>query len=145
MYQIVTARVTESYSYSCSYNVTERSFRAHWIPQCGPGNKAADGALYASHTPCPSRLQHPWTSHPTSIPYEISVKTRGPSPQIKPSFLKARETGGFTLHHLNVFVTNEQEDACLTFGLMNTESNLELNQASGLWHALLTHDKQSSQ
>ena len=32
-----------------------------WIPQCGPGNKTADGALYASHTPCPSRLQHPWT------------------------------------------------------------------------------------
>ena len=50
-------------SYSCSYNVTERSFRGHWIPQCGPGNKAADGALYASHTPCPSRLQHPWSSY----------------------------------------------------------------------------------
>ena len=43
--------VTESYRQSYTYNVTERSFRAHWIPQCGPGNKAADGALYASHTP----------------------------------------------------------------------------------------------
>ena len=48
--RIVTARVTKSYSQSyrklqssCSYNITERSFRAHWIPQCGPGNKAADG------------------------------------------------------------------------------------------------------
>ena len=59
-------RVTESYSYSCSYNVTDRSSRAHWIPQCGPGSKAADGALYGSHTPCPSRLQHPWTSYSTA-------------------------------------------------------------------------------
>ena len=58
-------KVTESYRQSYTYNVTERSFRAHWIPQCGPGNKAADGALHASHTPCPSRLQHPWSSHPT--------------------------------------------------------------------------------
>ena len=52
---------------------------SHWIPQCGPGNKAADGALYASHTPCPSRLQQLWTSHPTmtksgeSPPYEKSM------------------------------------------------------------------------
>ena len=58
--------VTESYRQSYTYNVTERSFRAHWIPQCGPGNKAADGALYASHTPCPIRLQHPWTSYLTT-------------------------------------------------------------------------------
>ena len=74
--QIVTVKVTESYN----YNVTERSFRAHWIPQCGPGNKAADGALYASHTPCPSRRQHPWTSYSTTKikseenpPYGISI------------------------------------------------------------------------
>ena len=77
--QLQKQRVTESYSYSCSYNVTDRSFRAHWIPQCGPGNKAADGALYASHTPCPSRLQHPWISYTTKIkreenpPYEKNV------------------------------------------------------------------------
>ena len=60
--------------YSCSYNVTERSFRAHWIPQCGPGNKAADGELYASHTPSPSRLQHPWTS------YSAPTKSEDPPP-----------------------------------------------------------------
>ena len=48
------------------FGMTERSFRAHWIPQCGPGNKAVDGALYASHTPCPSRLQHPWISYSTA-------------------------------------------------------------------------------
>ena len=46
----VTEKVTETESYTYNDNVTERSFRAHWIPQCGPGNKAADGALYASHT-----------------------------------------------------------------------------------------------
>ena len=53
--------------------VTERLFRAHWIPQCGPGNKAADGTLYESHIPCPNRL--PSTSlniprHRTQIPSE---------------------------------------------------------------------------
>ena len=47
-----------------------------------PG-KAADGALYASHSPCPSRLQHPWSSYPTRTkreepppPYENGVGTR---------------------------------------------------------------------
>ena len=61
--QLELLKVTENYSYSCSCNVTERS---HWIPQCGPGNKAADGVLYASHTPYPSRLQHPWPSCSTA-------------------------------------------------------------------------------
>ena len=40
------------------------------MPQCGPGNKAADGALYASYTPCPSRLQCPWSSYPTTTKRE---------------------------------------------------------------------------
>ena len=48
----------------------------HWIPQCGPGNKAADGALYASHTPCPSRLQHPWSSYPTRTKREENPPLR---------------------------------------------------------------------
>ena len=40
----VTARVTHSYN----YNVTERSFGAHWIPQCGPGNKVSDAKVKVS-------------------------------------------------------------------------------------------------
>ena len=41
-----TDRVTDK---SYTYNVTERSFRAHWIPQCGPGNKAAELCVPVIH------------------------------------------------------------------------------------------------
>ena len=93
-----TSDTRQQFTWSHCYDMTDE-FSSNYTPyhagvtsktmcerqscsQCG--NKAADGALYASHTPCPSRRQIP--GHPT----HHRLRVKNPPPPNEMSKLASR-------------------------------------------------------